>query len=593
MVKPSGKAVDLPTGQAGWKNLRRLFSYVKPYRSLLIITIIFIIVLSLVSVIRPWLLSKAIDDQVLKNKDEYTLILLCSIVGILIISESVLQYFQSLFSGKLGIAVAADLRKHVYKHVINLRLKYYDNNPIGMLVTRVVSDVETINDIFTEGLIIIFGDLLKLVSVLVMMFLTNWELTLYILIPIPVLLIATNIFKNVTRKSFQDVRAEVARLNSFVQEHITGMALVQLFNRQETESKKFDAINAKHRNAHIRSVMAYSIFFPVVDILAALSLGFLLWLGSWQALKQNITLGELVAFIMYISLLYRPIRQLADRFNTLQMGMVGCERVFHVLDTNEFIEQTDSIQPSEKTINVSFKDVEFGYNPQNRVLNSISFDVVSGTTSAIVGATGSGKTSIISLLARLYEYDKGSITINGVEIQKLDDDWLRKNVVFVLQEVNLFADTIYNNVTLYNSEISKEDVIEAAKKLGIHNLITSFENGYDNFLSERGNNLSSGQKQLLAILRAYIHNPLLLIFDEATSSVDSETEHIIQLAINELTKNRTCIIIAHRLSTVKNSNQIIVLEKGNILEKGNPVDLLKANGPYAKLYNMQFDWESN
>ncbi len=585
MAKPSGKAVD-------WKNLRRLFGYVKPYRRLLIVTIIFIVVLSVVSVIRPWLLSKAIDDEIVKNKDQHKLILICSIVGILIFTESLLQYFQSLFSGRLGILVATDLRKHIYKHVINLRLKYYDKNPIGMLVTRVVSDVETINDIFTEGLIIIFGDLLKLVSVLVIMFLTNWELTLYILIPIPVLLIATNIFKNVTRKSFQDVRLEVARLNSFVQEHITGMALVQLFNRQDTEYEKFDAINTKHRDAHIRSVMAYSIFFPVVDILAALSLGFLLWIGSSQALQHQIKLGELVAFIMYISLLYRPIRQLAERFNTLQMGMVGCERVFTVLDTEEIITQTDSVVPNEKEIKVSFSDVQFGYNPENQVLNSVSFDVASGTTTAIVGATGSGKTSIISLLARLYEYDKGIISINGIDIRKIDDNWLRQNVVFVLQEVNLFADTIYNNISLYNQSITKEQVIEAAKRLGIHRLIDSFENGYDHFLSERGNNLSSGQKQLLAILRAYVHNPLLLIFDEATSSVDSETEHIIQLAINELTKNRTCIIIAHRLSTVKNANQIIVLEKGNILEKGKPEDLLKANGPYARLYKMQFDWEN-
>jgi len=585
MAKPTGKAVD-------WKNLRRLYGYVKPYRKLLYLTVFFIISLSIMAILKPWLLAKAIDKDIMETKNESKLILICSIVGIITILEAAFQYFQSLFSGRLGISVATDLRKHIYKHVINLRLKYYDKNPIGMMVTRVVSDVETINDIFTEGLIIIFGDLLKLISVLAIMFYTNWQLTLYILIPIPILLIATNIFKNVTRKSFQDVRAEVARLNSFVQEHITGMALVQLFNRQETEYTKFESINQKHRDAHIRSVMAYSIFFPVVDILAALSMGFLIWLGASQAIIKEVSLGELVAFIMYISLLYRPIRQLADRFNTLQMGMVGCERVFGVLDTHEFIEQNDKHEPTEKEIRIQFKNIVFGYEKQNIVLNNISFHVDAGTTTAIVGATGSGKTSIISLLARLYEYDEGKITINGIEIRNIDENWLRNNVVFVLQEVNLFADTIYNNISLYNSSISKEQVIHAAQKLGIDKLISGLENGYDHFLTERGNNLSSGQKQLLSILRAYVHNPLLLIFDEATSSVDSETEHIIQLAINELTKHRTSIVIAHRLSTVKNADQIIVMDKGNIIESGKPNELLEKNGVYARLYNMQFDWEN-
>lgn len=583
MAKPSGKAID-------WKNLRRLGGYVKPYRRLLYLTIFFIVFLSIVAVIRPWLLSKAIDQQIMDSKNVSMLITICSIVGVLIVLEASLQYFQSLFSGRLGLNVTADLRKHIYDHVINLRLKYYDKNPIGMLVTRVVSDIETVNDIFTEGLIIIFGDILKLVSVLGIMFYTNWQLTLYVLIPIPILLIATNIFKNVTRKSFQDVRGEVARINTFVQEHITGMALVQLFNRQDSEYKKFDEINKKHRDAHIRGVMAYSIFFPVVDILSALSLGFLIWLGASQAVAQQLSLGELVAFIMYISLLYRPIRQLADRFNTLQMGMVGCERVFAVLDTHEFIDQKGNIEPSEKEIRLQFEDLKFGYNPGNIVLNGINFEVASGTTTAIVGATGSGKTSIISLLARLYEYDSGSIKVNGTEIRNINEAWLRHNTVFVLQEVNLFADTIHNNLTLFNENISKEHVIEAGKKLGVHNFIMSLENGYDHFLAERGNNLSSGQKQLLSILRAYIHDPKLLIFDEATSSVDSETEHIIQQAITELTKNRTCIIIAHRLSTVRNADQIIVLEKGNILEKGSPADLLKTGGAYARLYKMQFEF---
>lgn len=584
MAKPSGKAVDVNV-------LRRLFGYVKPYRHLLYLTISFIIILSVVSVLRPWLLAKAIDKEVMDSKDTAQLIWLCAIVGILIVAETVFQYYQTILSGKLGLNVATDLRNRIYTHVINLRLKYYDKNPIGMLVTRVVSDIETINDIFTEGFLVIIGDLLKLFAVLGMMFYTNWQLTLYVLIPVPILLIATNIFKNVTRRSFQDVRGEVSRLNAFVQEHITGMALVQLFNRQDSEYARFKEINGKHRNAHIRSIMAYSIFFPVVEILSAFSLGFLLWLGARHALAQQITLGELVAFIMYINLLYRPIRQLADRFNTLQMGMVGCERVFGILDTDEFIEQTHNLIPEEKQVHVTFDDLHFGYTPNTPVLQNISFEVGSGTTTALVGATGSGKTSIISLLARLYEYDSGTIAINGINIRHIDDQWLRQNLVFVLQEVNLFADTVYNNITLFDNTISKEHVVRSAKKLGIHDFIESLEGGYDHFLSERGNNLSSGQKQLLSILRAYVNDPKLLIFDEATSSVDSETEHIIQQAINELTRNRTCIIIAHRLSTVNHANQVVVLDKGRIVEKGSPRDLLAQNGAYARLYRMQFEWE--
>lgn len=580
------KAVD-------FRLLKRLYVYVQPYRKLLIATCVLILMLSLVAVARPYLLAYGIDTVVMeKRQDKSLLIWICACVTILLITEGVLQYMQSLFSGRLGLYVTNSLRSNIYKHIIGLRLKYYDRHPLGMLVTRVVSDIESINDIFTEGLIIIFGDLLKLFTVLGIMFYTNWELTLYVLIPVPFLLLATNIFKNVTHRSFQEVRTEVSKLNSFVQEHITGMALVQLFNRQESEFQKFISINARHRQAHIRSIMAYSVFFPVVEILAAMSIGFMLWLGAADTLTHEITVGELVAFIMYINLLYRPIRQLADRFNTLQMGMVCCERVFTVLDTKEFIEQTDKQVPHENHMEVTFSNLHFSYNEGTPVLRDINFSVPNGTTTALVGATGSGKTSIISLLARLYEYNSGTVEINGVEIRKIDEGWLRRNMVFVLQEVNLFADTVYNNITLFNNGISKEHVINCAKKLGIHEFIESLPDGYDHFLAERGNNLSSGQKQLLSILRAYVHDPKLLVFDEATSSVDSETEHIIQQAINELTKNRTCIIIAHRLSTISHAHQVVVLEQGKIIEKGDPQELLKRDGAYARLHQLQFEWEN-
>lgn len=581
MAKTTGKAFDFHL-------LKRLFGYVKPYRKTLYLSILVIVVLSIIAGIRPFILGHAIDEKIIAEKDTNTLIQISIIVGILILAEAILQYFQSILTGSLGLLVTAELRKKVYSHIIKLRLRFYDNNPIGMLVTRVVSDIETINDVFGEGLIIIFGDFLKLLSVLIMMFITNWKLSLFVLIPIPLLIFATRIFQHVTRKSFQDVRVEVSKLNSFVQEHITGMALVQLFNRQGSEYEKFKIINQRHRDAHIRGIMAYSVFFPIVDILAALSLAFLLWLGASEALAQRITLGELVAFIMYISLLYRPIRQLADRFNTLQMGMVGCERIFNVLDNNEFIFNEGKITPDDKTISVKFDHVSFSYDEKNKVLDDISFVIEHGSTTALVGATGSGKTSIISLLARLYEYQDGEISINGTNIRNIQPEWLNTRMIFVLQEVNLFADTIYNNISLYNPEISEEYIIECAKKLGVHEFIQSLENNYQHFLSERGSNLSSGQKQLLSILRAYVHNPLLLIFDEATSSVDSETEYIIQKAINELTKNRTSIIIAHRLSTIQNAKQIIVMEKGKILEKGTHAELLQKNGAFTKLLSRQF-----
>lgn len=581
MAKTTGKAFDFHL-------LKRLFGYVKPYRKTLYLSILVIVVLSIIAGIRPFILGHAIDEKIIAEKDTNALIQISIIVGILILAEAILQYFQSILTGSLGLLVTAELRKKVYSHIIKLRLRFYDNNPIGMLVTRVVSDIETINDVFGEGLIIIFGDFLKLLSVLIMMFITNWKLSLFVLIPIPLLIFATRIFQHVTRKSFQDVRVEVSKLNSFVQEHITGMALVQLFNRQGSEYEKFKIINQRHRDAHIRGIMAYSVFFPIVDILAALSLAFLLWLGASEALAQRITLGELVAFIMYISLLYRPIRQLADRFNTLQMGMVGCERIFNVLDNKEFIFNEGKITPDDKTISVKFDHVSFSYDEKNKVLDDISFEIEHGSTTALVGATGSGKTSIISLLARLYEYQDGEISINGTNIRNIQPEWLNTRMIFVLQEVNLFADTIYNNISLYNPEISEEYIIECAKKLGVHEFIQSLENNYQHFLSERGSNLSSGQKQLLSILRAYVHNPLLLIFDEATSSVDSETEYIIQKAINELTKNRTSIIIAHRLSTIQNAKQIIVMEKGKILEKGTHAELMQKNGAFTKLLSRQF-----
>ncbi len=582
MASTSGKAFNVTI-------LKRLFSYAKPHRALLWGTIATIIIVTVLTGIRPYLLSQALDEDSLKNFNNQFIIKLTVLVSVLVIAESFFTYLQSLFAGALGLNITAAIRKQIHSHIIKLRLRYYDTHPIGMLVTRVVSDIETINEVFSEGLIILFGDFLKLAGILSMMFYINWRLTLFVLIPIPILIIATRIFQRTSRKSFIDVRSEVTALNTFVQEHITGMALVQLFNRQDSEYEKFRLINKRHRDAHIRGIMAYSVFFPVVEILSALSVVFLIYFGFDEVLEKRISINDLLAFIMYIAMLYRPIRQMADRFNSLQMGMVGGERVFAVLDTNEKIIQQENIIPESNHSTIKFTNVEFSYDEKTKVLNNVSFEINNATTTALVGATGSGKTSIISLLARLYEFQKGKITINNIDIRKIEKEWLTNRFVFVLQEVNLFADTVLNNITLFNSSITSEKVVECAKKIGVHSFIESLPDQYNHFLSERGNNLSSGQKQLIAILRAYVHNPLVLIFDEATSSVDSETEFIIQNAINELTKNRTCILIAHRLSTIKHAHQIIVLEKGEIIEQGSPQELLKTNGVYSKLIKTQFD----
>lgn len=580
----SGKAFDFTL-------FRRIFSYVKPYRTNFSISVSITITLAFLGPLRPWLTERMIDSYVVVANPEMLLKITLLLLLILII-EGVLHFADSYFSGLLGQSIVKDIRINLFNHLTKLRLKYFDKTAIGTLVTRVISDIETIGNIFSEGLIVITGDLLKLVVILVVMFSTNLKLTLISLATIPVLLVATYIFKNAVKAAFQDVRTQVARLNAFVQEHITGMNIVQMFNREEVEFEKFKNINIKHRDANIRSVWHYSVFFPVVEILSSISLGLLIWWGGQGALSGTTSLGELIAFIMYINMLFRPIRMLADRFNTLQMGMVSSERVFKVLDTNVLIANTGTFSATTILGNIEFKDVHFSYDDApivNKILKGISFKVNRGETIAIVGATGAGKTSIINLLNRFYEFQQGEITIDGISIQNYELNSLRTNIALVQQDVFLFSDTIANNISLYDSSITLEKMVEAAKVVGAHDFIMKLPGGYRYNVMERGTMLSVGQRQLIAFIRAYVSNPKILVLDEATSSIDTESELLIQRATETLIANRTSVIIAHRLATIQKATRILVIEQGLVIESGSHQELLKMNGRYKKLYELQFE----
>ncbi|MGQ0829672.1 MAG: ABC transporter ATP-binding protein [Bacteroidota bacterium] len=600
----SGKAVD-------FEILKRIFAYVKPYRKNFALGVFTTVTLAFLSPVRPLLIQYTLDKLVFvstlptaiqKFFDQFISIssrsnkemlwFMTMILIALLITEALMQFADSFLTNRLGQSVIKDLRVQLYKHILNLRLKYYDNTPIGTLVTRAVSDIEVIADIFSQGLIVIIGDLLKLAVILGIMLFMNFKLTLVILIPIPLLLFATYLFKKSVAASFHDVRTQVARLNAYTQEHITGMNIVQIFNREKAEMEKFDEINAKHRDANIRSIMAYSVFFPVVEILASLSLALLIWWGGKGVLSGITTIGELVAFIMFLNMMFRPIRQLADRFNVLQMGVVSSERVFKVLDTNDIIENKGTLKADEIKGNVEFKDVSFAYTNEEWVLKNISFSVKQGETIALVGATGAGKSSIINLLNRFYEYNKGAITIDGVNVRDYELTSLRKNIGVVLQDVFLFSDTLANNISLNNPEIKKEQIIEAAKIVGAHGFISKLPNTYDYNAMERGAMLSVGQRQLISFIRAYVYDPKILILDEATSSIDTETEKLIQHAIDVLTKDRTSIIIAHRLATIQKADKIIVMDKGEIIEVGNHQELLRKNGQYKRLFELQFKEET-
>lgn len=583
-----GKAFDR-------KLFGRVFAFTKPYRGLFWAAFALTILLAGIGVVRPLLMGDMIDDYALTGDKRGLLWVALVVVGLLII-EAVVQFYQAYWTAWLGQAVSFDLRQRLYEKIMGFKLRYFDRTPIGTLVTRVVSDIETIEDIFSQGLLMIMGDILKLAVVVVVMFVVNWKLALLSMLPVPILLWATNIFKNSIQKSFQDVRTQVARLNAFVQEHIQGMAVVQLFGREEQEHRKFQAINKEHRGAHIRSVLAYSIFFPVVEILSAISIAFLVWWGVKDVLAGVATLGDVFAYLLFINMLYRPIRQLADRFNVLQMGMVGSERVFKVLDTESSVADTGTATTEGLQGDIRFEDVWFAYADGERpddpsmeyVLKGISFAARPGEMVALVGATGSGKSSTINVLSRAYEFQKGRVLLDGRDIREYRLSELRRSISVVLQDVFLFSDTVHDNITLGDASITREQVVEAAKAVGAHDFIMRLPEGYDTQVRERGGILSVGQRQLLAFIRAAVHQPKVLVLDEATSSVDSTSEQLIQQATERITRGRTSIVIAHRLSTVQKADRIIVLDKGTIVEQGGHQELLALDGAYRKLYDLQF-----
>ncbi len=545
--------------------------------------------------VRPWLINKTVNDYIQHNLAEM-LIRITIFQMALILIETILRFFFSYFTSWLGQTVVRDLRVSVYKKVLGLNLRQFDKTPIGTLTTRTINDIETISDVFAEGFISIFADLLTIIAVLFTMFYLNWKLTLISLIPFPFLIMATYYFKESVNKSFHRVRNAVAALNAFVQEHIQGMHVVQAFAVEEKEFNKFRNINKEHRNANIRAIFAYSVFFPIVEIILAISLGLLVWFGAGQALlspevQGSKLAGEVMAFILLLNMLFRPLRVIADKFNVLQMGMVASERVFKVLDNDDELKEPAKGYNKQAVIKegrIEFNHVWFAYSDENWVLKNVSFNVLPGETVALVGHTGSGKTSIISLINRLYEIQKGSILIDDNKVEEFPIDQLRSKIGVVLQDVFLFAGTITDNVTLRNESISKEKVIEAAKLIGIHDFIMRLPGNYDFNVMERGATMSQGQRQLLSFIRALLYNPNILILDEATSSVDTETEHLIQHAIDKLIEGRTSIVIAHRLSTIRKANKIIVLDKGEIKEMGTHDELLLLDGYYAKLYYMQF-----
>ena len=581
MIKRLAKYLDLEL-------LWRILKFAKPYTSIFYFTLTITIVIGLLAPIRPYLIKVMVDDFV-PSQDTASLLNYSIILVLILLAESLMQYYQIYFANLLGQNIIRDLRLKLYKTLIHFKLSFFDKTPIGTLVTRTVSDIETIAEVFSHGVISIFGEILKIFVIIGAMFFINWELALLSLSPIPFLIIATSIFKNAVKKAYQEVRTQVSALNTYVQEHLVGITIVQVFNREEREMRKFEGINAKHRDAHIRSVWAYSVFFPVVEMLSAFAIAFLIWFGMDGVFKETLTFGDILLYIFFIFMLFRPIRQLADQFNVLQMGMVGAERVFNMLDLEESeIENIGIINSGRVEGDITFENLSFAYTPGDPVLSNINFEIKAGQKVALVGATGSGKSTIASLIYRFYEYNNGAIRLDDYNVRDYELNYLRSQMALVLQDVFLFSDSIYNNITLRDPSISREKVIEAAKKVGVHEFIMSLPNNYDYDVRERGGVLSMGQRQLISFIRAYVNDPGILILDEATSSIDSETERLIQHATNQLTKGRTSLIIAHRLSTIRNADLIIVLAKGRVIEQGDHKSLLEQKGHYFKLFEMQF-----
>ncbi|CAI8240945.1 MAG: putative ABC transporter ATP-binding protein [Formosa sp. Hel1_33_131] len=568
---------------------KRLLHYIKPYSGIFIIALMTVIGLAVFGALRPKVLQLAIDQNIAQKFEPGFSKYILAMLGLLIL-EVTCNLLFIYYASWLGQSVVRDIRTKLFKHILGFKMTYFDNSSVGVLITRTVTDMERIADIFGEGLFMIFSDILKMGVVGVVMFYMNWQLSVIVFCALPIVLIATKIFQKYMKKAFEDVRTEVSNLNSFVQERITGMKIVQIFAREKIESENFRAINDRHKKGWIKTVWYNSVFFPIADLLSSVTLGTVIWLGGLNTvLDQTASVGDLTAFIMMVPMMFRPLNQIANKFNTLQMGMVAADRVFKVLDTTSNIQDHGDVVLKNIKGDLEFRDVKFEYVENELVLKGVSFNVSAGETVAIVGSTGAGKSTIVNLLNRLYDINSGKITIDSKDIKTIALKSLRQNIAVVLQDVFLFADTILNNITLKNTEITEAQVQEAAKEIGIHDFIMSLPKGYHYNVKERGVMLSSGQRQLISFLRAYVTNPKILILDEATASIDSYAEQLIQKATQKITQGRTSIVIAHRLATIRKADMIIVLEAGEIVEKGTHAALLKnKNGPYRNLYDAQF-----
>jgi len=586
MAKISGSIFDV-------KLFSKLMRFVKPFKSTYYFVLITAILLSLFSTVTPYLLKVTVDDYI-RPKDYPGMVMFVGLMLIALLLEVLFQFLFVFYANWLGQKVIKNLRVQLFEKILHFKMAYFDKTAVGRLVTRAVSDIETIASIFSQGLFMIIADLLKMILVIGVMLYVDWRLTLIVFSILPVILYATRLFQKSMKIAFEEVRLEVANLNSFVQERISGMKIVQLFHREKVEYDQFIEINEKHKKAWLKTVWFNSIFFPVAEISSSVTIGLLVWYGGFNVISGgDISLGTIFLFIQMSQMLFRPLRQIADKFNTLQMGMVAADRIFTIFETESHIENKGTFAPKTLEGKIEFQKLRFSYVPEEEVLHGISFSIATGETVAIVGATGAGKSTIINLLSRFYEFDSGDITIDGTSVRDYDLTTLRKQVAVVLQDVFLFADSLFNNITLFDPSVQREQVIQAAKAIGVHDFIMSLPEGYDYNVKERGVMLSSGQRQLIAFLRAYITQPSILVLDEATSSVDSYSEELIQRATDLITKDKTSIVIAHRLATVKNADRIIVLDQGTIVEQGSHTALLKIpNGFYAKLYEVQFAEET-
>ncbi|MGB1206576.1 MAG: ABC transporter ATP-binding protein [Chitinophagales bacterium] len=568
-----------------WVLFKRVLRLAIPFKKAFIISSVLAITLALLSPLRPYLIQLTIDDYIFQG-DISGLNKMVMFLMALLLTESVFRYNFTYMTNWLGQSVIKELRVKVFEHILRFRLRFFDNTPIGTATTRAINDVEAINSVFSQGMITIVADILTIITVLFLMFYTDWKLSLVSLIPFPFLIWSTYVFKEKVKATFQVVRTQVSRMNAFLQEHITGMSIVQIFAAEKKELSSFEKINDSQKKAHIQAIWYYSIFFPTVEIIKASALGLLVWFGANLVIDSQVTLGVLIAFIMYLNMLFRPMRMLADKFNTLQMGLVASDRVFQILDRDEVIENKGTIEADFRG-DILFDKVWFAYNEKDFVLKDVSFELKAGETLAIVGATGAGKSSVINILNRFYDIQKGCIKVDGIDVREYDLAALRRNIGLVLQDVFLFSGSVYDNITLRNPDITKEQVYEAAKIVGADDFIEKLPNKYDYEVMERGATLSLGQRQLISFIRTLVFDPKILILDEATSSVDTETEEMVQFAVERLVTNRTSIVIAHRLSTIQHADKIMVLDKGKVMEIGSPDELLSIDGYYKKLHDTQ------